>query len=656
MSLSDLTIIEMYKSGKSYKSISVDTGISASQIGRIIRSSGISIRSTKTSSSDEAIIIEMYNQGVSSENIAKELSIDSSTVCRILSRNNIEIKGAKHYNRKFELDEHILDIIDTEEKAYFLGFMYSDGYVSPKGYIRIVIHKKDIDIIKKFVKMFYGNEEADIGSNFQEYDNKYIRFTITSSYLTKKIIEHGCFESKTFKLSLPNLPEHLMNHFLRGLYDGDGCISIDNVETRSRVILTGFKDFIEQIKLYLETGLEISPTIYILKKNNKVADLVVGCQKDIVIFLDWLYKGATIYLNRKYKKQKDVIDFCEDHLSPSFHYGSTNIISYNGEKLTSKYILSLSDEEKKKVSLYVFAVLRENGFPYENFDFKDLENDFSNLKEVSYSLDGKNLICGSNAGLNIFKNYCHHYFQVRSKKQVSMLEAFNDDELLMKVIQNRMGITYKETFNITGNMIRQGMRNSYSAFAASIFKPVVAKVIYEIFAPSGGLVYDSSAGFGQRLVGACASGKNLRYIGVDPWEANVIALNKIINDFKFSAEVIRSGSEEFCPKELEGAVDFSFSSPPYFDKEIYCDHASQAYMGVDFDNFISKWWRCTIVNIWKLLKVGGLFVLNMDDHIGIDMIESCRDIFVLEDTLKILYKREHLGSDSSSSFFVLRKL
>ena len=173
MSLSNSAIVEMYKSGKSYKEISVDTGISASQIGRIVRSSGVSIRSNKTSSSDEELILEKYSQGVSSEKIAEELGINPSTVCRILNKNKIEIKGAKHYNRKFELDEHILDIIDTEEKAYFLGFMYSDGYVSSKGYIRIVIHKKDIDILKKFVKMFYGSEDADIGSNFQEYDDKY---------------------------------------------------------------------------------------------------------------------------------------------------------------------------------------------------------------------------------------------------------------------------------------------------------------------------------------------------------------------------------------------------------------------------------------------------------------------------------------------------
>lgn len=69
---------------------------------------------------------------------------------KILKDNNIKIISNVEKLRKYEIDENYFDIIDSEHKAYTLGFLYADGYNNEKkNIVKISLMEDDIDILKQ---------------------------------------------------------------------------------------------------------------------------------------------------------------------------------------------------------------------------------------------------------------------------------------------------------------------------------------------------------------------------------------------------------------------------------------------------------------------------------------------------------------------------
>jgi intein-encoded DNA endonuclease-like protein len=291
-------IINLYKEGLSGKKIQDQTGVSATQVRRILKKNNIQARSNKTEDTIEKDIIEKYNQGLSSEKIAKELDLNPSTVCRILKRNSIDIKGASHFNSKYTINEDFLDNINTEEKAYFLGFMFADGAVhKSENSFKLEVHEQDQDILIKFQNLLFVGENSKIGTDREIY--KY--FSINSNNLVEKLIENGCGPKKTFNITFPNLPENLIPHFLRGLFDGDGCIYFPYDSNRVIIQLTGYLPFMHEVREYIQKH-NINGYSHNVKHKELVGEFIITKQQEVHKMLDYLYKDATIYLDRKYKK------------------------------------------------------------------------------------------------------------------------------------------------------------------------------------------------------------------------------------------------------------------------------------------------------------------------------------------------------------------
>lgn len=217
----------------------------------------------------------------------------------------------------------------------------------------------------------------------------------------------------------------------------------------------------------------------------------------------------------------------------------------------------------------------------------------------------------------------------------------------MKAIRNRLGITYKETFLINGNVIKQAFKAAHLSSQISVFNTTIAKLVYDKYTNLNDTVYDFSMGFGQRLLGSMACKNNLTYIGVDPWNKTVPSLKKIakfINKYD-KCQLYRIGAEKFCPDDLHNTIDLAFSSPPYYDIEIYDKHKSQANFNKTYDQFINEWWLKVTQNIYKLLKIGGRLALNMKQNILDDMMPIIlNNGFKLIETLYIRSSRKHMGN------------
>lgn len=363
-------------------------------------------------------------------------------------------------------------------------------------------------------------------------------------------------------------------------------------------------------------------------------------------------------------------------------YGSTFVPSFQGNMLTNEFLKTTSDDDKKLIAEEIFRFYRDGGFPYKELTGSELIEEFSKLttrNPSSVPQEDGSLSISNQTGNDIILHFAPHFFEVLSGTDLSkksMLDAFHDDKLLMKTIKNRLSNNY----TICGNMIRQGLRNSKCAFNTSHYYPLMVRYLYQRFAPvSNSVIYDFSSGFGHRLLGALSLPYPITYIGADPFDKsfqsardiaafcqeNFPGLNKTI-------DLRNMGSEDFCDPAYIGKVDLAFSSPPYFNLEVYSDQSSQAAFGNDYQFFLMQWWKKTVINISQLIKDDGFFLLNVKERVGNfllgeNMVNLAKEHgFVLQETLQIRLSQNNnfrttkgakkvIDQEKYEPIFVLRK-
>lgn len=222
---------------------------------------------------------------------------------------------------KYEYDKDYFKIIDCEEKAYWLGFIYADGYVSIYNNGRnhefgIEIKATDDEHLKKFNRSINGNFEL----YYRTRKHKFKTYTsvvdicsirIYSQQFVGNLINKGVVQNKTDILEFPKfLPKELMRHFIRGYIDGDGYISFDKRVTGNGygyVTRLGYvchsERFTIELKKFLEIELCLETELVLYKDKNSFC-IDTANQKQLLSIIEYLYKDSTIYLDRKYETYK----------------------------------------------------------------------------------------------------------------------------------------------------------------------------------------------------------------------------------------------------------------------------------------------------------------------------------------------------------------
>ena len=261
----------------------------------------------------EKEILNKYKNGLSFRQLSVKYECSLPTIRRMLKINGIIINSIP--NKKYEVNENYFENIDTEEKAYWLGFLYVDGYVrmihGRSGQLKLKLHQKDKRHIELFRKCLNSTHPIKDGleilkKNNREYKCYYSVLNIYSTKMVKDLFNNGCMNNKTFKLKFPEwLREDLIRHFIRGYFDGDGCIYLNNKALdgyfRSKCNFLGNMGFITKIKEKLENIIGKIPAIV---KRHNIYSLDVNARNKVKELLNYLYDDSTIYLNRKYDKYK----------------------------------------------------------------------------------------------------------------------------------------------------------------------------------------------------------------------------------------------------------------------------------------------------------------------------------------------------------------
>lgn len=232
-------------------------------------------------------------------------NLSKSCVLRILKRNDIPRVNKRLVNNNLDVD--FFKEIDSEEKAYFLGFIFADGCVS-NGQFSLKIHERDIEIIHKFRELINSNCKITT----QLYGNSMMsRIAIKNNLFCEHLKKYGIIENKTKKtkhLPLDLIPKKFYRDFLRGLVDGDGWV-IKTGEGRYKIgFCTQYLSTAIDFKNMLNSLIEEKWENKILTPKDKYA--VVNIQKQTVVkqVALALYKDNKICLSRKYHMAQEIFD------------------------------------------------------------------------------------------------------------------------------------------------------------------------------------------------------------------------------------------------------------------------------------------------------------------------------------------------------------
>ena len=264
----------------------------------------------------DELIYDYVNLQINFDQICEKYNISKRVLNTILKNNQIDKRIEPHKNRKYFFNEHYLDIIDNEEKAYFLGFVYADGYINIKRHtLRITVQKQDEHLLKQFYQMFSCNREIQYIYN-KQYNKEYAYFELQSKVLSARLLELGVQDNKTFKIRFPDwLDKNLYSHFIRGYFDGDGCISISKRGWKGTTInICSNKDFLMQLQNVIQQETNIKLNLYPCY-NSKAFVLVKQGKNNLYTFLNFLYKNANIYLQRKYELYQYFIEQYEQEIN-----------------------------------------------------------------------------------------------------------------------------------------------------------------------------------------------------------------------------------------------------------------------------------------------------------------------------------------------------
>jgi hypothetical protein len=201
--------------------------------------------------------------------------------------------------------------IDNEEKAYWLGFIYADGNVSKnRNMFQINLQIKDYSHLMKLTNIFNGktkiyNIKCDkIEWGFKKKLIQQCRLTICNQELKNDLISKGVVPMKSYIDSIDifnYIPDNLLNHFVRGYFDGDGWISKIKSEKWGESYKIGFVGqfkFIEKIKNILIRQVNMKDKK--INQSNGCVTMEIRGRKQIKSVVTWLYKNSSIYLERKF--------------------------------------------------------------------------------------------------------------------------------------------------------------------------------------------------------------------------------------------------------------------------------------------------------------------------------------------------------------------
>lgn len=251
---------------------------------------------------ETASMIAAYAGGEQATGIARRMGRGVNTILKNLKKHGVRIRSKRENSTALPVNEAFFSAIDTEEKAYWLGFIGADGCVY-KNNLGIALAAKDVGHLEKFKACIQSGHPIKFENKSREYKGTVsISRMATIRFASRKVADDllrcGITPNKSLTLQPWQGPPELMRHYWRGMVDGDGCLQFDPDKQRWSVglvgtlaVVTAFRNFAKAIAG--NEGSVSSPL------SSKISVATFRGTNSAVAVMRLLYDGATIYLDRK---------------------------------------------------------------------------------------------------------------------------------------------------------------------------------------------------------------------------------------------------------------------------------------------------------------------------------------------------------------------
>ncbi len=251
-------------------------------------------------------IINKYQSGKSCDFIGKEYNVSGASICQILQKQNIPRRSCNCRSRSDFLNEQYFDTIDTEDKAYWLGFILGDGGVT-KHQLYFCLSTVDIKHLQKFADCLNSSRKPYVAAN------GFAKIEFNSKHMINSLDKLGIIPRKTYNcFNLPKISDSLMPHFMRGYLDADGWFCKVSRKTYYELeigIVAHNKELIEQTRNWFNSiGINRNSVHAKTKENSVTWQYCIRGMKNFKTIISTIYNKPSTYLDRKYEKIKGFIE------------------------------------------------------------------------------------------------------------------------------------------------------------------------------------------------------------------------------------------------------------------------------------------------------------------------------------------------------------
>ncbi|MFA7252285.1 MAG: LAGLIDADG family homing endonuclease [Candidatus Paceibacterota bacterium] len=225
---------------------------------------------------------------------------------------------------KHKINEKFFNIWKPE-MAYILGYLYADGCLSDCKDIRakyISITSIDKDRIYLFKRLMGSKHKIVILPPITSARKIRYILRIGSHKLFNRLNKLGLYPNKTFTMIFPKIPKPVIHHFIRGYFDGDGCIYLEKSQDKNGrlmykrllvAITSGSKDFLNGLGKVLT---KVTDTKFRIYKSHRSYQLRYGTNDTVKLF-EFMYNNVQgrLFTRRKYNKFKEYLSVRPDRLS-----------------------------------------------------------------------------------------------------------------------------------------------------------------------------------------------------------------------------------------------------------------------------------------------------------------------------------------------------
>jgi hypothetical protein len=299
---------KLYESGKSTVQISKIFGCSNEAVRNAIKKMGFITRTHSEAalkySAFHAEWARLYENGKNSHEIASDYNCSVTAVLYGIRASSGKIRTNSQAQRKHRLDnERYFENIDSQEKAYWFGFIMADGHVHDYGKqkaLQINVAVKDETHMSLF-KEAIGSSAPIRHFVDKRFGGELINLSIYSSQMAMDLMKHGCWPKKSRTMVYPKIEPSFNRHFIRGYFDGDGCICLTC--RKAKWSLLGNYAFLNAVQDIMISEIGLSKNKISKRRDSQTLyELGYGGNRQIRDIRKWLYEGATTSMQRKYDK------------------------------------------------------------------------------------------------------------------------------------------------------------------------------------------------------------------------------------------------------------------------------------------------------------------------------------------------------------------